>query len=331
MLRSYVKGAVSYVLPQARNSHSNLFPVSAEFSYSQFLRHFVIRTEFAQPRFGENVAELGPGSSLGFGLAALISGAAHYQTYDIAAHFDVTTNLRVFDKLLELFRRRLPIPHEGEFVRLFPFVDDHSFPAILSDDWMEQALAPDRLARIRREIEAGGGDTIRINIGTAGGPIDRPVDWLASHSVLEHVDRLDDLYGFLGKVLSLQGVMTHLLDFSCHGLTDSWNGHWAIGRAKWTLLRGRRTYLINREPLATHVALLDRHGMRVVETRRHRRVDGILNSSFSLDFRDMSSIDASTHMAFLICCRDEKALSSALLARQGEMLQQTELSAKIPA
>jgi hypothetical protein len=41
--------------------------VSPEYSYSLFLRHYVIRSQFFPPRFGESVAELGPGSSLGFG------------------------------------------------------------------------------------------------------------------------------------------------------------------------------------------------------------------------------------------------------------------------
>jgi hypothetical protein len=309
MLRSYVKGAASYVLPQARNSHRDVFPVSAEHFYSQFLRHFIIRSKFHVPCYGESVVELGPGSALGFGLAALIAGASSYQTFDVAVHFDVSTNLRIFDELVPLFQKRTPVPHEGEFVRVFPFLDGHSFPAVLSD-WMADALSPERLARIRRDIETEAGEIIRINVGEAGGTIDRPADWLFSHAVLEHVDDLQGIYAFQERALSSRGVMTHLIDFCSHNLTKVWNGHWALGNFKWKILRGHRIFLINREPLATHLALLERYGMRVEESRLHRRVDGLLKASFSPDFANMSSIDASTHMAFLVCSRSLSVCSA---------------------
>jgi hypothetical protein len=225
-------------------------------------------------------------------------------------HFDIGTNLRIFDRLVSLFRKRTPVPHEDEFVRVFPFLDDHSFPAVLSDSWMADALAPERLARIRRDIEAGGGEIIWINVGETGGPIDKPADWLVSHAVLEHVDDLKGIYGFQERALAPRGVATHLIDFCDHNLTNVWNGHWALSKFEWKILRGRRTYLINREPLATHLALLEHYGMRVDEARLDRRVDGLSKASFSPEFADISSMDASTHMAFLVCSRNLPASSA---------------------
>jgi len=305
MLRSYVKGALSFVVPQARDSHSNLFPVSAEFSYSLFLRHYVLRSQFRPPRFGEAVAELGPGSSLGFGMAALIAGASRYRAYDLTAHFDTATNLAVFDALVALFEARAAIPHEGEFSRIFPFLDDYSFPASLTDEWLSAALAAKRLAAIRKDIEAGGGNSIKVNLGMVAEAIEERVDWLASHSVLEHVDNLAAVYRFLEGSLQRDGVMTHLIDFSAHGLTGDWNGHWAMSDLRWWLLRGRRLYLINRQPLDTYLDLFQRHGMRVIAKRLHQRVDGLLASAFQPAFSGMSSVDARTHMAFLVCVRQQ--------------------------
>jgi hypothetical protein len=305
MLRSYVKGALSFVVPQARNSHLNLFSVSAEFSYSLFLRHYVIRSQFRPPKFGETVAELGPGSSLGFGMGALIAGASRYRAYDLAAHFDTATNLKIFDALVALFQARAPIPHEGEFSRIFPFLCDYAFPASLTDARLSAALAPERLAAIRKDIEAGGGNSIKINVGMVEGAIEEPVDWLASHSVLEHVDDLSSVYRFLEGSLKPDGVMTHLIDFSAHGLTGDWNGHWATSDLHWKLLRGRRLYLINRQPLKTHLDLLERHRMVAVAKRLHQRVDGLLAAAFQRAFSGMSSADARTHMAFLVCVRQK--------------------------
>jgi hypothetical protein len=310
MLRSYVKGALSFVLPQARDSHSNLFPVSAEYSYSLFLRHCVLRSQFRPPRFGESVAELGPGSSLGFGMAALIAGASRYRAYDLTAHFDAATNLAIFDALVALFQARAPIPHEGEFSRIFPFLDDYSFPASLGDEWLSAALAPKRLAAIRNDIEAGGGNSIKINLGMVAEAIEERVDWLASHSVLEHVDDLAALYRFLEGSLRPDGVMTHLIDFSAHGLTAEWNGHWATSDLRWWLLRGRRLYLINRQPLGTYLDLFQQHGMRVIAKRLHQRVDGLLANAFQPAFAGISSADARTHMAFLVCVRQQDLMPS---------------------
>jgi hypothetical protein len=301
MLLSYVKGAASFAIPAARNSHSNLFPVSAEFSYSQFLRHFILRSRVRAPRIGETIAELGPGSSLGFGFAALISGASQYRAIDVANHFDPLTNLRVFDQMVELFRRSAMIPHDGEYVRLFPYLDDHAFPSsILSRGWMTKALAHDRIAAIRRDLAEGGRKYVKFDIFQDDGDGFEKVDWIASHSVLEHVDKLESVYGIMRDTLSDDGVMTHLIDFSSHGLTDAWNGHWAIKKPAWTLLRGRRTYLINRAPLSTHLDLLNDYGFSAAEIMLHRRVDGLLTKGFAPEFQHISSMDGSTHMAFLI-------------------------------
>jgi hypothetical protein len=234
-------------------------------------------------------------------MAALIAGASRYRAYDLAAHFAPAANLKTFDALVALFQARTPIPHEGELSLIFPFLDDYAFPASLTDEWLRAALAPQRLASIREDIEAGGGDLIKINIGMVREAIDGRADWLASHSVLEHVDDLAGLYRFLEASLKPNGVMTHLIDFSAHGLSGDWNGHWATSDLQWKLLRGRRLYLLNRQPLNTHLDLLERHGMPVVGKCLHQRVDGLLATAFQPAFSGMSSADARTHMAFLVC------------------------------
>jgi SAM-dependent methyltransferase len=311
MLKPYIKGALSFVLPQARDSHSNLFSVSAKFSYSLFLRHYVLRSRFRVPEPGETVAELGPGSSLGFGIAAVIAGASCYRAYDVAARFNTGRNLKIFDELVELFRKRAPIPHEGEFSRIFPFLDDYAFPARLTESHGAAALDPSRLAIIREDIAAGGKTFIRVDVGMTQTAGDKTFDWIASHSVMEHIDDLDGVHRFLGRALKPDGVMTHLIDFSAHGLSDQWNGHWTISELGWTILRGRRLYLINRQPLATYLALLERHGIKVVEKHLHQRVDGHLSDAFRPAFSGMSSVDARTHMAFLVCSRDANGPPSA--------------------
>jgi hypothetical protein len=255
-------------------------------------------------------------------MAALIAGAARYHAYDLAAHFDTATNLKIFDALVALFQARAPIPHEGEFSRIFPFLDDYSFPANLTDG-LVAALAPTRLAAIRNDIEAGGRDFIRVNLGMVDGAMEEPVDWLSSHSVLEHVDDLAGVFRFLEHSLKPDGAMTHLIDFSAHGLSGDWNGHWAMSEFRWRLLRGRRLYLLNRQPLKTYLDLFERHGMRVVAKCLHQRVDGLLATAFQPSFSRVSSADARTHMAFLVCMREQDRAPSRDAGVSAETANQT--------
>ena len=72
----FVKGALSYLIPQFRNPHVDMGTANADFAYSQFLR-FVILTARAPAwqGFPTVVAEIGPGSSFAFGICALLAGA----------------------------------------------------------------------------------------------------------------------------------------------------------------------------------------------------------------------------------------------------------------
>lgn len=78
------------------------------------------------------MAELGPGSSQGVGLAALIAGAERYFALDLIDFSDVEQNLRVFDELVEMFRQRAAIPSAGVHSLRYPDLEDYSFPAFLA-------------------------------------------------------------------------------------------------------------------------------------------------------------------------------------------------------
>ena len=131
------------------------------------------------------------------------------------------------------------------------------------------------------------------------------VDWIASQSVLEHVDDLAGAYARLAQWLPQGGVMSHVIDYSSHHLTNVWNGHWAISELGWACLRGRRHYLLNRLPHAHHVALLAQSGFAIRDEQRLRRVDGLLPNRFAPGFRNLAEEDALTHMAFVVAERVE--------------------------
>jgi hypothetical protein len=96
------------------------------------------------------VAEIGPGESVGTGLAALIAGAERYVGLDVKNYALRPDTLALFDELVALFRDRAPIPGGEEFRTVKPELGDDAFPGrILNAERMARALDPARLAGLR--------------------------------------------------------------------------------------------------------------------------------------------------------------------------------------
>lgn len=307
-LRELIKGGLTYIpfmrrLLQSREETGGTG--SARYCYSVWLRHLVQARAAGCDPDPKVIAELGPGDSLGIGLAGLLSGADRYFGLDVVRFADFKRNLRIFDELVELFRCRAPIPGAEEFPHVLPGLDDYAFPDFLDQDRMERALDPSRLAQLRRELEGDGS-------GTGGhiayfAPWNRPdvvrrgsVDMVFSQAVLEHVEVLPATYKALALWLKPSGFMTHTIDFKAHHTSGVWNGHWAYNRALWTLIKGKRVFLLNRKPRSAHLRLLADSGFDVVHEAAFRRSDGLPAGRLAKGFRDFSTEDAGTAGTFLI-------------------------------
>src|SRR5215510_12622076 len=107
---------------------------SARYCYAVWLRHLLMAYGnglSVQPKI---VAEIGPGDSLGIGLAALISGAEKYYAFDIVKYANCERNTMIFDELVELFAKKENIPDEIEFPNLKPHLKSYEFPAHILDE-----------------------------------------------------------------------------------------------------------------------------------------------------------------------------------------------------
>jgi len=253
---------------------------------------------------GKTVLEFGPGSSFALGIAALLSGAERYYAFDMIDHTVDLRNLMVFDAMVEMFRKRASIPAQGWSEHVFPFLDDGRFPSdLLPDSLLEQTLLPERVQRLRADLENRGNVYFRPRFARdiAFAELDSPVDLIFSESVLEHVDDLAATYQAFARWLAPTGIMAHLLDYSAHGLTPRWNGHWQLSRQMWSLVRGKRHYLLNRAPHSVHLGLAQANGFQVIHSDVLRRVDGLSRDKFAAKFRSMSLPDATTQVASLVC------------------------------
>lgn len=274
---------------------------SARYCYSVWLRHLVKASASGLPTRPECVAELGPGDSIGIGLAAVLSGVDQYIALDVKAHANVLRNLELFDQLVALFRSGAPIPDEQEFPRVQPRLPEYGFPLhVLTPARLSASLSEPRIQAIRAAI-LGEPSSIVV---TYRAPWTDPsvvragsVDFLFSQAVLEHVEGLDATYRAMREWLRPGAHMSHSVDFSSHDLTRSWNGHWMLGDTEWRLVRGTRPYLINREPLSRHLDLLDRYRFDVVSIEKRSAETGARFRP-ARRFRPMDPEDACTAGVF---------------------------------
>src|ERR1700733_12713362 len=79
---------------------------SARYCYSVWMRHLVATFESGLWNNPRSVAELGPGDSLGGGLAALVSGVEKYDAFDVVKHAQVKQNEATLEEIIALFRQR---------------------------------------------------------------------------------------------------------------------------------------------------------------------------------------------------------------------------------
>ena len=277
---------------------------SARYCYAAWLRHLIHAKNCGLDGIPDTVAELGPGASIGCGLAALLSGCARYYALDAVNKVSVEENMRVFDELVELFRIRSRIPNDHELPGVFPLLENYDFPSsILYDELLNKALDERRLRRIRDAIVGGRMITYRAPYSDPAVIQEKSVDLIYSQAVLEHVDDLSTAYKCMRHWLKPGGYVSHTIDFRSHGMSDAWNGHWACSDLLWYIVRGRRSYLINREPCSTHMELLREYGFTVRRQITKSTVSAIHRSELSRRFVGMRDSDLSTSGVFVVATK----------------------------
>ncbi|MFA6583576.1 MAG: methyltransferase domain-containing protein [Elusimicrobiaceae bacterium] len=294
-LRPYISGLASYVpgsgVLHRILSRKKIGLASARYCYAVWLRHFVCAYNCgALARVPETVAELGPGRSLGAGLAALLSGAKRYYGLDIAKYSELSGNIEILDGLAELFAERSAIP-SSEFPHLKPEMNDFSFPAFLKPD-----ITPGRIGGIKSDILRGGGANLSYFVPWSG--CDWRADMVFSQAVLEHVDDAAGAYREIYKRLNPGGVMTHQIDYRSHGTAPVWDGHRAYTLPQWRVIRGRKPYLINRLSHSSHIALIKEAGFRIILEIPVRSAPQAQNG-YAPEFGNMSEADVGISGAFI--------------------------------
>ncbi len=281
---------------------------SARYCYSIWLRHLVLSQQAGLCTQPKVVAEFGPGDSLGIGLAALLSGTQKYYAFDVVKYADSAVNYNILDELTALFIKCEPIPGPQEFPLIQPSLQSYEFPRhILTEERLQQSLAAERIRSIKetlKNLSPSSNDNIEIRYFVPwydSGVVEREsVDMIFSQAVLEHVDDLVHTYQTFYGWLKSDGFMSHQIDFGCHHLAKQWNGHRAYSDLTWKLIKGKRAYLLNREPYSTHKHLLDSAGFEIVREIKSSDSSGLPREQLSARFRQLSEEDLTTRTVHIL-------------------------------
>lgn len=298
-IRPIVKGLVTfipgsqYMRPKKGEGNTG----SATYCYRVWLKHLTMLWENGLKEIPSSLGELGPGGSLGVGLAAMLSGIDQYYALDMKKYSNSEKNLKILDDLVDLFRSRSS-SRSGGWPDINDYLDENQFPShILTDELLSKTLSDERVNKIREALNPSGNNTSNLAIKHIAPWSDSAVieknsmDLIISHSVMEHVNDLDMAYKAMANWIKPGGFMSHQVDLSAHTVTTKWNGYRQYSNSTWKIIVGNRPYLINREPCSTHLNLLKRSGF--VEQCCMKKYDdeGIERSLLSSRWKNISDDD----------------------------------------
>lgn len=243
------------------------------------------------------VVEIGPGNSLGVGLAALISGSDKLYALERTQFWNIETNIRVFDELVEIFREE----YKSKPLKLYSDEknSDINFPSdILNKEHLKFCLKKKRLKKIRKELYkpfSSDNKYVCSVIPWENKDIieDDTVDFIFSHTVLQHVDNLPYTYAIMNKWLKKDGCISHKIDFKSMNSTKRWNGHWTLNELEWKLVTGG-TNLINREPLSSHLKFIRDNNFKIIHEIRDSSKNELSVNDLSDEFKHLDEMDLTT-------------------------------------
>jgi hypothetical protein len=307
ILRPLVKGIISFipgirlVLPKPKTGGTD----SPLYCYEQWMKHLTMLWASGMRHIPNSLVELGPGDSLGVGLAAVLSGINNYVALDVVEYSDNRGNMRMLDELIQLFRDRAGRPAKG-WPDYDQYLDARLFPShILTDQILSQALSETRITMIREMLANPENNAAPLKIKYLAPWSDNGVipqgtaDIIISHSVLEHVEDLESIHRAFGRWLKAGGFFTHQIDLTSHEASTEWNRHWAYSQGMWKIILGKRSYFINRLPCSAHLKLIKQNGFKIVCCHKRYRQDGITRSQLAADWQHLSDDDLTCSGLFI--------------------------------
>ena len=316
---SILRGLISYIpysyffykklKKEGAHSSSN-----ARFCYSLWLR--ILVTLYNHNHFDRvsNIAELGSSSSLGVGLAALLTGTQSYTALEIVRSEMLERNIRIFDELVELFKNKEDIPDDQEYPKINIKLISYKFPNhIFTKEVHTNLLKEERLQSLRESIQNyEKSDQINNKIKyivpweKSLKRLEGNFSFIFSRAVMEHITDYKGIYNKLMLCLKPEGIMFHDIEYHCHKTSKYWNGHWCYPSFLWKLVKGERPFVINRATHSTHCRFLKSCNLNLIHEDRNKRESKLEIKNLSKKFRNMSSEDFHTCGGYILVSKTGK-------------------------
>ncbi len=287
------------------HKHGGGDTASARYCYSIWLRHLVLAYKNGLSEMPKTIAELGPGHSIGVGIAALLSGVKKYHGLDLIRYSNAEINVGILHDLVDLFVNQAPIPDNEEFPLIEPRLDDYSFPGhIITTSTINTLIQGEIIAKIEeaiRDIDYNKtNETIVYEAPWNEVYVEKnSVDFIMSQTVLQHIDSIEDAYEKMDLWLKPNGMISHTIDLQSMLSADEWYGHWTYSDLEWKIVRGRKDYYINRLPLSAHLSFLQDHNFSIIYLTKKSELTIPNRKQLAKRFLQMTDEDLSTSICFL--------------------------------
>ena len=289
------KGLASRIPLMAKSSKGGE-PPSASYCYDVWMKHLWHLWKNGMRKMPETVVELGPGQSLGVGLAAILSGADAYYALDSVPSCDLSASADQLDEMVLLFSGRA-----GQQIRGWPPYGPEFPHHILPKPQLDIALSPGRIKGIASAFSNASPLTIRYIVPweyQSIGP--GSADLVLSHAVMLYFSDLDRIYTAMYGWLKPGGMISHQIDFSALQFArDEWNGHWSREEWTWRLIVGNRPGAISRLPFSEHVAAMQRAGFEIVCAMTNTDPSGIPREALARRWSGLSDSDLHARGGFI--------------------------------
>src|SRR5262249_1200966 len=156
-LKPVLKGALTWIPGLQRAFYDRRAAggtALVKYCYGVWMKHLSLLWRAGMQEMPAMVAELGPGKSLGCGLAALLSGVERYAALDVVRHASTATTAPLLEPMSALYRSRAPRPPMG-WPNYDDMLDEDLFPGqILTPERLAGSLAAPRLAELSDAVHS---------------------------------------------------------------------------------------------------------------------------------------------------------------------------------
>lgn len=278
----------------------------ARYVYCLWLRHLTRVGSAVSWMCPGSLLELGPGDSLGVGIAGLLSGVDRYTGLDAVRWAEPARNVRLLESVFELLSSREPIPGPAEFPYVGPSIQPLDFPAaILDEHHLRAALDPERIemikAALRGEEPQAGSPQVRYEAPWRPTMVDDgSVDMIIAQAAIQYVSDIASLSEVMFGWLRPGGVASLKIDYSSLGFAKTWDGHWVYPEPAWKLMRRTAPYSPNRETHSAYTEALLQAGFRIIDAERTLEEPATARSTLARPWRDMSEEDRMTRGGYIL-------------------------------